>query len=182
MEEEKTSTVETATTEAENVETKAEETKTEEKTFTQKDFNEALKKEVARKTKGIPSEDELKAFKEWKESQKSEEEKRAEKEKSYQDAISNKDKEISDLSKENLLLRKGVKDDDMDYVLFKVSKLEGEFKDNLETFLKDNPKFLVTNEVKETKTVDLGSEHNGEKVSDDTLARQVMGLTKEKER
>ena len=46
-----------------------------EKTFTQSEFNEALKNEVARKTKGMPSKEELKAFNEWKESQKTEAEK-----------------------------------------------------------------------------------------------------------
>lgn len=174
MEEKKEEVVEETTNATEEV--VKEETKKEEKTFTQDEFNEALRKEVSRKTKGIPSKEELDAYKEWKESQKSEEEKRLEKEKSYQDTISSKDNEISNLTKENLLLRKGVKDDDMDYVLFKVSKLDGEFEDNLETFLKDNPKFLVSNETKETKTVDLGSEHSEEKANDDTLARQVMGL------
>ena len=173
MEEKKEEVVEETTNATEEV---VEETKKEEKTFTQDEFNEALRKEVSRKTKGIPSKEELQAYNEWKESQKSEEEKRVEKEKSYQDTISSKDNEISNLTKENLLLRKGVKDDDMDYVLFKVSKLDGEFEDNLETFLKDNPKFLVSNETKETKTVDLGSEHSEENVNDDTLARQIMGL------
>ena len=33
-----------------------------EKTFTQSEFNEALKNEVARKTKGMPSKEDLKAF------------------------------------------------------------------------------------------------------------------------
>lgn len=174
MEEKKEEVVEETTNATKEV--VKEETKKEEKTFTQDEFNEALRKEVSRKTKGIPSKEELDAYKEWKESQKSEEEKRLEKEKSYQDTISSKDNEISNLTKENLLLRKGVKDDDMDYVLFKVSKLDGEFEDNLETFLKDNPKFLVSNETKETKTVDLGSEHSEENVNDNTLARQIMGL------
>ena len=180
--EEKKETVETETT-AETKETekkdsnveekKSEETKGEGKTFTQEEFNEALKKEVARKTKGIPSKEELNAYNEWKESQKSEEEKKSEKEQEYQKTISERDS----YKKENSLLRKGVNIDDLDYVLFKVSKMEGEFDDNLETFLNDNPKYLgKTEETKETKTVDLGSDHNDENVKDDTLARKVMGL------
>ena len=176
MEEKKENVVIETTTEQE--ENKTEETKNDGKEWkSNQEFLDAVKKEVDRKTKGMPNKEELKAYNDWKESQKSEEEKRLEKEKGYQDTISSKDKEISNLSKENLLLRKGVKEDDMDYVLFKVSKLDGEFKDNLEIFLKDNPKFLVKEETKETKTVDLGSEHSEEKTSDDALARKVMGLS-----
>lgn len=180
--EEKKETVETeTTTETKETETKdsnveekkSEETKDEGKTFTQDEFNEALKKEVARKTKGIPSKEELKAFNEWKESQKSEEEKKTEKEQEYQKTISERDA----YKKENSLLRKGVNIDDLDYVLFKVSKMEGEFDDNLEAFLKDNPKYLVKNEeTKETKTVDLGSNHTEENSKDDSFVRKVMGL------
>lgn len=174
MEEEKTSTVESETTEtAEKVEeTKSEEAKKGEKTFTQEEFNIALQKEVSRKTKGIPSKEELKAYNEWVESQKTEKEKQEEKEKENQQILSERD----NLKKENLLLRKGVKDGDIDYVLFKVSKMEGEFEDNLETFLNENSKFLAQDETKETKTVDLGSEHNDNEIKDDSLARQVMGL------
>ena len=153
-------------------ETKSDETKDEGKTFTQEEFNDALKREVARKTKGIPSKEELKAYNEWKESQKTEEERKTEKEQEYQKTISERDS----YKKENSLLRKGVNIDDLDYVLFKVSKMEGEFDDNLETFLKDNPKYLVKNEPKEIKTVDLGSDHNEKDVKDDALARKIMGL------
>lgn len=174
MEEEKTSTVETETTEtAEKVEeTKSEETKKEEKTFTQEDFNKALQKEVERKTKGIPSKEELQAYNEWKESQKTAEQKQAEKDQENQKVLAERD----NLKRENTILRKGVKNDDIDYVLFKVSKMEGEFENNLETFLNDNPKFLVKEETKEAKTVDLGSEHDDKEIKDDSLARKIMGL------
>ena len=40
------------------------------------------------------------------------------------------------------MLSAGVNKDDADYVLFKVSKMEGEFDENLAKFLKDNPKYL----------------------------------------
>lgn len=64
MEETNNQTVDTETTEIteEVKETKSEKVK-EEKTFTQKDFDEALQKEISRKTKGIPSKEELKALK-----------------------------------------------------------------------------------------------------------------------
>ena len=70
-------TVETVTTEPEV------ETTVAEKTFTQTEFDEALKKAVLRKTKDMPSKEELDKFKEWQEQQKTESEKQIEKEKEY---------------------------------------------------------------------------------------------------
>ena len=156
MEEEKTPTVETETTETEKVETNTEEPKKEEKTFTQEDFDKALQNAIKLKTKGIPSKEELKAYNEWKESQKTAEEKNAERERQTQELTNERD----NLKRENLLLR----------------KVEGEFEENLDDFLKDNSKFLAKDEPKETKTVDLGSEHNDKEIADDLLARKVMGL------
>ena len=60
--------------------------------------------------------------------------------------------QLSALHQENLALKKGVKVDDLDYVVFKVSKLEGDFEEkNLEKFLKENPKFTSKNEVATSK-------------------------------
>lgn len=106
-----------------------------EKTFTQEDVDKIVKDRL----KKMPSKEELKAFKDWQESQKTAEQKQAEKEAEY----AQKDTTISELQKENAILKAGVKEaDDIDYVLFKVSKMEGEFEENLAKFLKDNPKFL----------------------------------------
>ena len=93
---------------------------------------------VAKKMKGMPSKEELKAFKEWQESQKTAEQKQAEKEAEYQKTLN----ELNTLKQTNAVLEAGVNKDDADYVLFKVSKMEGEFEENLAKFLKDNPKYL----------------------------------------
>ena len=94
---------------------------------------------LAKKMKGMPTKEELKAFKEWQESQKTAEQKQAEKEAEYKE----KDTKISELEKENAILKAGVTNvDDVDYILFKVSKMDGEFEENLAKFLKDNPKYL----------------------------------------
>ena len=77
--------------------------------------------------------------------------------------------------RENLLLRKGVKNDDIDYVMFKVSKQKGEFEDNLEQFLTDNPKYLSSYE-EQHKTVDFGVEHTEKEVDGYEQARRIMGL------
>ena len=93
---------------------------------------------LAKKMKGMPSKEELKAFKEWQESQKTAEQKQAEKEAEYQKTLN----ELNTLKQTNAILEAGVNKDDADYVLFKVSKMEGEFDENLAKFLKDNPKYL----------------------------------------
>ena len=62
------------TTEKKDVEKK-------EKTFTENQVNEIVEKRLAKAKKGIPSKEEMKQFNDWKESQKTEQEKREEKEK-----------------------------------------------------------------------------------------------------
>lgn len=107
---------------------------------------------VAKKMKGMPTKEELKAFKDWQESQKTAEQKQAEKEAEYQKTLN----ELNTLKQTNAVLEAGVNKDDADYVLFKVSKMEGEFDENLAKFLKDNPKYLKqgleTTEPKATGT------------------------------
>lgn len=109
-----------------------------EKTFTQEEVNSYLKKEKAKILKDIPSKEELKVFKEWQEEQKTAEQKQAEKETQYQKTLLEK----QNLVQENQVLKAGVNIEDVDYVVFKVSKLEGEFNENLTQFLKENPKYL----------------------------------------
>lgn len=92
---------------------------------------------LAKKMRGMPTKEELKAFKEWQESQKTAEQKQAEKEAKYQETLN----ELNTLKQTNAVLEAGVNKEDVDYVIFKVSKMEGEFGENLEKFLKDNPKY-----------------------------------------
>lgn len=109
-----------------------------EKTFTQEEVNSYLKKEKAKILKDIPSKEELKAFKEWQEEQKTAEQKQTEKETEYQKTLLEK----QNLEQENQVLKAGVNIEDIDYVVFKVSKMEGEFDENLMQFLKENPKYI----------------------------------------
>ena len=97
-----------------------------------------MRKEKAKILKDIPSKEELKAFKDWQEGQKTAEQKQTEKETEYQKTLLEK----QNLVQENQVLKAGVKTEDIDYVVFKVSKMEGEFEENLAHFLKENPKYL----------------------------------------
>lgn len=107
-----------------------------EKTFTQEEVNTMLKKEKQKTEKKYEGID-ITKYKEWQESQKTAEQKQAEKETEYQKTLSEKES----LAQENQVLKAGVSIDDVDYVVFKVSKMEGEFEENLEKFLKENPKY-----------------------------------------
>lgn len=110
-----------------------------EKTFTQDEVNELIESRLARAKKQMPSREELEEFKNWKNSQKTETERLAQKEKEFHDLMS----ERETIKRENIVLRSGVIQDDADYVLFRVSKLDGDFEENLKLFLTDNPRYLT---------------------------------------
>ncbi len=118
--------------------------KVDEKTFTQEEVNAMIAKEK----KKMPSKEDLKAFNDWKESQKTEAEKQSELNQKY----TNTQNENLSLKQENQVLKSGVNADDVDYVVFKVSKMEGEFEDNLKDFLKENPKYLQKQDIEASKT------------------------------
>jgi hypothetical protein len=103
---------------------------------------------VAKKLAKMPSKEELQKYKEWEESKKTETEKQTE-ELQKKAQIEN---ENNQLKNEIKLLKKSIKVEDIDYVLFKLSKLEGDFDENLEIFLKENSKY-TKEEVKETNGV-----------------------------
>ena len=106
-----------------------------EKTYTQEQLDKSVKEALK---KQLPAKEEMKAFKEWKESQKTAEQKQSEKEIELQNTLNEKQSILN----ENITLKAGVNADDVDYVVYKVSKIEGDFEDNLKDFLKDNPKYL----------------------------------------
>lgn len=119
-------------------------TEQEEAKFTQTEFNEALKNELARKTKGLPSKEELKAFNEWKEAQKTAEQKQQE------DIIKMQNLQNDNDFKSQMLeiMQKGISYEDAEFIQFKVSKMTGEFSDNLEEYLKNNTKYTTKKEEK----------------------------------
>lgn len=134
----------------------------EQKTFTQEELNTIVETRLAKAKKDMPSKEELKKYNEWKEAQKTEQEKMAEKETEYQKALAEKEQIIN----ENKILKSGVNAEDTDYVLFKVTKMEGDFEENLNKFLKDNPKFLnktVPSKATgvETRTTSQSNEDDG---------------------
>lgn len=137
--------VEVENTTTENTETQTAEQNVE-KTFTQSEFKEALNKEVARKTKNVPSKEELKAFNEWKESQKTEAEKQSETLKENETLKAR----IIELENQSVVANAGVDSKFQKFILSEVSQMEGDFEDNLKDYLKENPQYLQTKETVET--------------------------------
>lgn len=135
----------------ENVGTQANENKDEEntsndtstKTFSQDEVNAMLKKEKEKASKKIPDSKQYKAFLDWQESQKTAEQKNAEKEAQYQKAMS----DLQDAQRTLAILDKGVDREQADFVLFKVSKMDGDFEDNLTDYLKEHPQYLKASQT-----------------------------------
>ena len=148
--------VETETTTTENVENNSEDVV--EKTFTQDEVNNIVKERLAKAKKGIPSEEELTKYNEWKESQKTQQDK-------YDELVKKdgeKDLTISTLKMENEVLKAGVVDpDEVEFIVYKVGKMDGDFSTNLKEYLADNPKY-TKKEIKatgvETKTTNVAKE------------------------
>ena len=144
MEQEVQKTVETETTATEKVESNSAEVV---KTFTQEEVNGIVKERLAKAQKGIPSKEELAKYNEWKESQQSQQEK-------YDNLVKNsneKDNTISTLEKENAVLKAGITDqDEIEFICYKVGKMDGDFKENLTQYLANNPKYTKKQETKAT--------------------------------
>lgn len=149
------------------VEKTTEEPKVEVKTVTLDEAQKMVDKAIAKK---LPPKEEMDAFKQWKDSQKTEADKQAERDKELETLRQEK----LNTQRENALLKKGINENDIDYVMFKVAKMDGEFEDNLELFLKENPKYLS----KEEKSV---ANTTGVKTSGvDSKDSGVMSILKSK--
>ena len=62
--------------------------------------------------------------------------------------------ENESLLHENMVVKAGVDKDAVDFVLFKVGKMDGDFDENLENYLKKNPRYITPKTV-----VVEGAEH-----------------------
>lgn len=122
---------------------------TPEKTFTQAEVDAVVGKRIAKLMKGMPDETELAAFRSWKESQKTEQER-------WNTLTSERDTAITELNtakaeleqmkREKILSENGVSDEDVEYYSFKIGKLVTEDKDfstAAEEFFKNNPQKSV---------------------------------------
>lgn len=111
-----------------------------EKTFTQAEVDTLIGRRLAKAMRGMPSEDELSAFRTWKDGQAA----AAENTKQLQAELENSKKALADAEqykKENILLRQGISAEDVDYYVFKISKLVTDkktFEQAAEEYLKES--------------------------------------------
>lgn len=144
----------TQTEKVENTQEKTEvvdsqpEQKVETKTYTQDEYNaldKKLKAKYEKKYEGI----DLAKYKEWQESQKTE----TEKMQSIKEENEALKRQISELENIKVVANAGVDSKFEKFVFSEVSQMEGDFEDNLKSYLKDNPQYLQTKEtVEQPKT------------------------------
>ena len=151
MEQENVQTVE----KTENVDTQTTE-QNEVKTFTQEEVNQIIKTRL----RNIPSDDELKAYNDWKESQKTEAEKNAEVLKENESLKS----KINELENMQVVANAGVDSKFQKFVFSEVSK-EGNFEDNLKEYLKTNTQYLIKEE--KTKTTGYSQNTSNSQISEE---------------
>ena len=129
-----------------------------EKTFTQEEVNAMLAKEK----KKMPSKEEMKAFNEWKENQKTNEEK-------YAEVLKENEKLKNDLAyaeNKSVVANAGVDSKFQKFVLSEVLALEGNFEDNLKNYLKENSQYLINNEAKSSNSTGIPQNNANKSVSD----------------
>lgn len=103
-----------------------------EQTFTQAEGDALIGKRLAKAMKGMPSEEELSAYRAWKESQQTEKDRMdtlTRERNESKSALASAQAELEQLKREKLLLNKGVPTDDVDYYAFKIGKLVTDSKD-----------------------------------------------------
>lgn len=125
---------------------------------------------LKKKMKNMPSKEELKRFRAWEKSQKSKDGNDEDEE----NTNSNKtvDERTENALKENLIFRKGITDPEtVEFLSWKVSKMDGDFEENLDEFLEDNPKYLKKNNKEDDQSEKKGETTGIQTRKDGTQAK-----------
>lgn len=97
-----------------------------EKTFTQADVDKMIQTRLDRERKKYPSEEEITAYRTWKDGQQTEQERQAKREKELADsksALTAAQAEIEQMKRDKYVLSKGLTDDDAEFIAFKALKM-----------------------------------------------------------
>ncbi|HBI6897751.1 TPA: hypothetical protein K8N32_001355 [Clostridium perfringens] len=143
---------------------------TEEKTFTQEEVNRMIKDRVAREKKGQLSKEELKAYQEWKESQKTEAQKQSEALTNAEKAKQDAEERANTLEAKVTCLSKGVLADSVDDVVILAKAMVSEevtMDQAVDKVLEKYPSFKgVQQEENKGFKIGAGSEKQKENVND----------------
>lgn len=99
------------------------------KTFTQEEVDAIVGKRLAKAMKGVPSEEELTAYRSWKESQQTEQERWNNLTKERDTAngkVSSLTAELEQAKRDNYILSKGLTGDEAEFISFKAAKMVDE--------------------------------------------------------
>lgn len=189
MAEETTNTTTTTETAAETQENAAETTQaantsesTEEKKFTQADLDAAVKSRLDRERKNQPSKEELKAFHEWQESQKTEAEKTADKIKQAEDAKTAAELKAAEYEAKCAAMTKGVRAEAVeDVIALAKSKVSDDvtLEQAIDSVITKYPQFSGT-VAEKPSTTGVSTPNNKDSSNDDALLRAAMGLPPQK--
>jgi len=151
-----------------------------EKTFTQEEVDAIVAKRLSRATKGMPTEEELTAFRTWKDSQQTEAQRlaaitqeRDTAKNELRDALSR----VEQYERERVMLAKGVSADDLDYYVFKAAKLVTDKK----TFEQAADEVIAARNPQNKVVVDLGAPLHGSaqaKNTNDAMNALIRGARK----
>lgn len=97
-----------------------------EKTFTQADVDKMIQARLDRERRKYPSEDEMTAYRTWKDSQQTEQERQAKREKEFADnksALTAAQAEVQQLKREKYVLSKGLTGEEAEFIAFKALRM-----------------------------------------------------------
>lgn len=97
-----------------------------EKTFTQADVDKMIQTRLDRERKKYPSEEEITAYRTWKDGQQTEQERQAKRDKELADsksALTAAQAEIKQMKRDKYVLSKGLTGDDAEFIAFKALKM-----------------------------------------------------------
>ena len=97
-----------------------------EKTFTQADVDKLIQTRLERERKKYPSEEEITAYRTWKDSQQTEQERQAKQAKDLADskaALTASQSEVEQLRRDKYVLSKGLTGEDAEFIAFKAMKM-----------------------------------------------------------
>lgn len=96
------------------------------KTFTQADVDKLIQSRLERERKKYPSEEEITAYRTWKDGQQTEQERQAKRDKELADsksALSAAQSELEQVKRDKYVLSKGLTGDDAEFIAFKALKM-----------------------------------------------------------
>jgi hypothetical protein len=130
-----------------------------EKVFNQEEVNAMIQQRLARAKKDLPNEEELKKFREYQESQKTELEKLQEQNKLLIQEKEAAIKEVQAAQNKSLIVSSGIQSQYVDYAIFEVSKMvtdEIDFNQALEQFKTNNEHYFNVQPQPKTTSTGLG--------------------------